>query len=46
MFHNMKMVAAESVGFRFEADFVWPFVIGNIEMSHCRKMVVAGTVGF
>ena len=52
-FHHKKIVAAENVGFRFEADFFqWvPMITGlvvmdNIEMFHHKKMVAAENDGF
>ena len=52
-FHNTKTIAAEIVGFAFEADlsksvpmFSVLVVMDNTETFHNEKKVVAATVGF
>ena len=51
--HYTKTIAAENVGFGFEADlfksvpmFLVLIVIDNTETFHNEKMVVAATIGF
>ena len=53
IFHNKKVVAAETVGFRFEADLsksvpiiICYVVVDNIEAFQNQNMVAAETVGF
>ena len=53
MFHNQKIVVAETVGFWFEADFLnqyrLPFIsvlVDNFETFHNENMVAADTICF
>ena len=53
MFHHNKMVAAETVGFRFVADLfksvpiiVSFVVVDNVETFQNQNMIAAETVGF